>query len=151
MCENLINKPNNHSLAKSVCNLLQTLGLRSLAELETVMGEIKRLQISQEASVRSLQGTYKEHAAFIIERMRVNINTTLDECGNVSVSTTDANEPYLKDEFCRSVLVIFNEFDIGTVNELNEMKDKDISIKSSITSYIHKFNGIQNDTNNTIP
>ncbi|KAH3693027.1 hypothetical protein DPMN_193364, partial [Dreissena polymorpha] len=53
-------------------------------ELETVLGEIKNLQISQEASVKSLQGTYKEHGALMIEQMRGNLNTNIDECGNSS-------------------------------------------------------------------
>ncbi|KAH3896582.1 hypothetical protein DPMN_020760, partial [Dreissena polymorpha] len=40
----------------------QPTGLEGLSvELETVLGEIKTLQISQKASIQSLQRTYKEH------------------------------------------------------------------------------------------
>ncbi|KAH3821723.1 hypothetical protein DPMN_123490, partial [Dreissena polymorpha] len=39
----------------------QPTGLQGLSvELETVLGEIKTLQISQEASIQSLQRTYNE-------------------------------------------------------------------------------------------
>ncbi|KAH3870337.1 hypothetical protein DPMN_033519, partial [Dreissena polymorpha] len=40
----------------------QPTGLEGLSvELETVLGEIKTLQVSQKASIQSLQRTYKEH------------------------------------------------------------------------------------------
>ncbi|KAH3885911.1 hypothetical protein DPMN_009908 [Dreissena polymorpha] len=122
-----------------------------LVELETVLGEIKRLQISHELSVQSLQRTYKEHTEFIEKQMLANINTTtnikttIDECGNSCVSTSGKNEQYLKEEMCRSVLSILNEFDNITVKELNEMKDEVISIKGSVTSSIKKCTGFQKD------
>ncbi|KAH3845280.1 hypothetical protein DPMN_087556 [Dreissena polymorpha] len=114
-------------------------------ELETVLGEVKSLHISQELSVQSLQGTYKEHKAYIKKQMLVHINTTIDECVNSSVSTSDKNEQYIKEEMCRTVLSILNEFDNITVKELNEMKDEVISIKGSVTSLIHKCAGLHND------
>ncbi|KAH3727577.1 uncharacterized protein LOC127852881 [Dreissena polymorpha] len=114
-------------------------------ELETVLGEIKNLQISQEASVKSLQGTYKEHGALMIEQMRGNLNTNIDECGNSSVGTSGGNEQYLKEEMCRSVVSIMNEFDNITAKELNEMKAEVISIKGSVTSSIHKCTSLHND------
>ncbi|XP_052237783.1 uncharacterized protein LOC127849101 [Dreissena polymorpha] len=114
-------------------------------ELETVLGEIKNLQISQEASVKSLQGTYKEHGALMIEQMRGNLNTYIDKCGNSSVGTSGKSEQYLKEEMCRSVVSIVNEFDNITAKELNEMKDEVISIKGSVTSSIHKCISLHND------
>ncbi|XP_052260719.1 uncharacterized protein LOC127864858 isoform X3 [Dreissena polymorpha] len=114
-------------------------------ELETVLGEIKNLQISQEASVKSLQGTYKEHGALMIEQMRGNLNTNIDECGNSSVGTSGGNEQYLKEEMCRSVVSIMNEFDNITAKALNEMKDEVISIKESVTSSIHQCTTLHND------
>ncbi|KAH3773685.1 hypothetical protein DPMN_175053 [Dreissena polymorpha] len=74
-----------------------------------------------------------------------NINTTIDECGNSSVITSGGNEQYLKEDMCRSVLSILNEFDNITVKELNEMKDEVISIKRSVTSFIHKCTSLHND------
>ncbi|KAH3898622.1 hypothetical protein DPMN_022859 [Dreissena polymorpha] len=124
----------------------QPTGLEGLSvELETVMGEIKTLQISQEASIQSLQRTYKEHSAVMIEQMRGNLNTYIDECDNNSVGTSGGNEQYLKEEMCRSVLSIVNEFDNITTKELNEMKDEVISIKGSVTSSIHKCISLHND------
>ncbi|XP_052215286.1 uncharacterized protein LOC127833837 [Dreissena polymorpha] len=114
-------------------------------ELETVLGEIKTLQISQKASIQSLQKTYKEHSAVMIEQMRGNLNTYIDECDNSSVGTSGDNEQYLKEEMCRSVLSIVNEFDNITAKELNEMKDEVISIKGSVTSSIHKCTSVHND------
>ncbi|KAH3856458.1 hypothetical protein DPMN_099046 [Dreissena polymorpha] len=114
-------------------------------ELETVLGEIKTLQISQKASIQSLQKTYKEHSAVMIEQMRGNLNTYIDECDNSSVGTSGGNEQYLKEEMCRSVLSIVNEFDNITAKELNEMKDEVISIKGSVTSSIHKCTTLHND------
>ncbi|KAH3895772.1 hypothetical protein DPMN_019937 [Dreissena polymorpha] len=116
-----------------------------LVELETVLGEIKNLQISQEASVKSLQGTYKEHGALMIEQMRGNLNTNIDECGNSSVGTSGKSEQYLKEEMCRNVVSILNEFDNITAKVLNEMKDEVISIKGSVTSSIHKCTSLHND------
>ncbi|XP_052225498.1 uncharacterized protein LOC127841033 isoform X1 [Dreissena polymorpha] len=124
----------------------QPTGLEGLSvELETVMGEIKTLQISQEASIQSLQRTYKEHREVMIEQMCGNLNTYIDECDNNSVSTSGGNEQYLKEEMCRSVLSIVNEFDNITAKELNEMKDEVISIKGSVTSTIHKCTSLHND------
>ncbi|KAH3870173.1 hypothetical protein DPMN_033355 [Dreissena polymorpha] len=124
----------------------QPSGLEGLSvELETVLGEIKNLQVSQEASVKSLQGTYKEHGALMIEQMRGNLNTNIDECGNSSVGTSGKSEQYLKEEMCRSVLSIVNEFDNITAKELNKMKDEVISIKGSVTSSIHKCISLHND------
>ncbi|KAH3693441.1 hypothetical protein DPMN_080873 [Dreissena polymorpha] len=114
-------------------------------ELKTVLGEIKSLHISQEASVESLQKTYKEHREVMIEQMCGNLNTYIDECDNNSVGTSGGNEQYLKKEMCRSVLSIVNEFDNITAKELNEMKDEVISIKESITSSIHKCTSLHND------
>ncbi|KAH3878737.1 hypothetical protein DPMN_002636 [Dreissena polymorpha] len=111
-------------------------------ELETVMGGIKSLQINQEASVQSLQRTYKEHGAVMIEQLHGNLNTNIDKCCNSSVSTSDKN---LKEEMCWSVLSILNEFDSITVKELNEIKDEVISIKGSVTSSIHKCTSLHND------
>ncbi|KAH3692961.1 hypothetical protein DPMN_193298 [Dreissena polymorpha] len=114
-------------------------------ELETVLGEIKTLQISQKASIQSLQKTYKEHSAVMIEQMRGNLNTYIDECDNSSVGTSGGNEQYLKEEMCRSVLSIVNEFDNITAKELSEMKDEVISIKGSVTSSIHKCTSVHSD------
>ncbi|KAH3881976.1 hypothetical protein DPMN_005904 [Dreissena polymorpha] len=111
-------------------------------ELETVMGGIKSLQINQEASVQSLQRTYKEHGAVMIEQLHGNLNTNIDKCCNSSVGTSNKN---LKDKMCWSVLSILNEFDNITVKELNKMKDEVISIKGSITSSIHKCTSLHND------
>ncbi|KAH3797965.1 hypothetical protein DPMN_151555 [Dreissena polymorpha] len=124
----------------------QPTGLEGLSvELETVLGEIKTLQISQKASIQSLQRTYKEHSAVMIEQMLGNLNTYIDECDNSSVGTSGGNEQYLKEEMCRSVLSIVNEFDNITAKELNEMKDEVISIKESVTSSIHKCTTLHND------
>ncbi|KAH3737592.1 uncharacterized protein LOC127850681 isoform X2 [Dreissena polymorpha] len=111
-------------------------------KLETVLGEIKSLQINQEASVQSLQRTYKEHGAVMIEQLRGNLNTNIDKCCNSSVGTSGQN---LREEMCWSVLSILNEFDNITVKELNEMKDEVISIKGSVTSSIHKCTSVHND------
>ncbi|KAH3754296.1 hypothetical protein DPMN_188962 [Dreissena polymorpha] len=124
----------------------QPTGLEGMSvELETVLGEIKTLQISQKASIQSLQKTYKEHSAVMIEQMRGNLNTYIDEWDNSSVGTSGGNEQYLKEEMCRSVLSIVNEFDNITAKELNEMKDEVISIKGSVTSSIHKCTSLHND------
>ncbi|XP_052239846.1 uncharacterized protein LOC127850679 isoform X3 [Dreissena polymorpha] len=101
-------------------------------ELETVLGEIKSLLSIQEANVKSLQGSYKEHGTFMIDQMRVNI----DVWSIRSVSTSRRSS---------SVLSILNEFDNITVKELNEMKDEVISIKGSVTSFIHKCTSLHND------
>ncbi|XP_052222916.1 uncharacterized protein LOC127838893 isoform X2 [Dreissena polymorpha] len=115
-------------------------------ELETVLGEIKSLRSSQEASIQRLQRTYKEHGAFTIEQMLVNINTTIDECGNSYLGTSDENlQLYIKEEMCRGVVSILNVFDESTVKELNEMKEEVISIKESITCSINKCTDLQND------
>ncbi|KAH3897972.1 hypothetical protein DPMN_022168 [Dreissena polymorpha] len=114
-------------------------------ELETVLGEIKSLQSSQEASVQSLQRTYKEHSAVMIEQMRGNLNTNIDECGNSSVGTSGKSKQYLKEKMCRSVVSIVNKFDNITAKELNEMKAQVISIKGSFTSSIHKCTSLHND------
>ncbi|KAH3894438.1 hypothetical protein DPMN_018595 [Dreissena polymorpha] len=114
-------------------------------ELETVLGEIKILQISQEASIQSLQRTYNEHREVMIEQMCGNLNTNIDECDNNYVGTSGGNEQYLKEEMCRSVLSILNKFDNITVKELNEMKDEVISIKGSVTSSMHKCTSLHND------
>ncbi|XP_052259099.1 uncharacterized protein LOC127863578 isoform X3 [Dreissena polymorpha] len=141
----------NHSqcskvtLISEMINTQPTDILGLLVELETFLGEIKSLQISQELSVQSLQGAYKEHKAFVKKQMLVDINTTIDECGNSFVSTSGKNEPYLKEEMCWSVLSILNEFDNITVKVLNEMKDEVISIKGSIKSSIDKCTGLHND------
>ncbi|KAH3895095.1 hypothetical protein DPMN_019255 [Dreissena polymorpha] len=128
---------------------MQPTDLQGLSvELETVLGEIKSLQISQELSVQALLRTYKEHGAVMIEQMRGNLNFNIDdidECGNSYVSTSGGHEQYLKEEMCRSVLFILNEFDNITVKELNEMRDEVISIKGSITSSIHKCTSLHND------
>ncbi|KAH3879408.1 hypothetical protein DPMN_003310 [Dreissena polymorpha] len=109
------------------------------------MWEIKTLQISQEASIQSLQRTYKEHREVMIEQMCGNLNTYIDECDNSSVGTSGGNEQYLKEEMCRNVVSIVNEFDNITAKELNEMKDEVISIKGSVTCYIHKCISVHND------
>ncbi|XP_052225159.1 uncharacterized protein LOC127840789 [Dreissena polymorpha] len=142
---------NDHSQCSKVTQISeltnsQPTGLEGLSvELETVLGEIKTLQISQKASIQSLQRTYKEHSAVMIEQMRGNLNTYIDECDNNSVGTSGGNEQYLKEEMCRSVLSIVNEFDNITAKELNEMKDEVISIKGSVTSSIHKCTSVHND------
>ncbi|XP_052268725.1 uncharacterized protein LOC127870108 [Dreissena polymorpha] len=124
----------------------QPTGLEGMSvELETVLGEIKTLQISQKASIQSLQKTYKEHSAVMIEQMCGNLNTYIDECDYSSVGTSGGNEQYLKEEMCRSVLSIVNEFDNITAKELNEMRDEVISIKGSVTSSIHKCTSLHND------
>ncbi|KAH3879092.1 hypothetical protein DPMN_002993 [Dreissena polymorpha] len=124
----------------------QPSGLEGLSvELETVLGEIKTLQISQEASIQSLQRTYNEHREVMIEQMCGNLNTYIDECDNNSVGTSGGNEQYLKEEICRNVVSIVNEFDNITAKELNEMKDEVISIKGSVTSSIHKCTSLHND------
>ncbi|KAH3791005.1 hypothetical protein DPMN_169214 [Dreissena polymorpha] len=81
----------------------------------------------------------------MIEQMRGNLNTYIDECDNNSVGTSGRNEQYLKEEMCRSVLSFMNEFDNITAKELNEMKDEVISIKGSVTSSIHKCTSLHND------
>ncbi|XP_052260621.1 uncharacterized protein LOC127864783 [Dreissena polymorpha] len=142
---------NNHSQCSKVTQISeltnwQPTGLEGLSvELETVMGEIKTLQISQEASIQSLQRTYKEHREVMIEQMCGNLNTYIDECDNNSVGTSGGNEQYLKEEMCRSVLSIVNEFDNITAKELNEMKDEVISIKGSVTSSVHKCTSLHSD------
>ncbi|KAH3878863.1 hypothetical protein DPMN_002764 [Dreissena polymorpha] len=124
----------------------QPTGLEGMSvKLETVLGEIKTLQISQKASIQSLQKTYKEHSAVMIEQMRGNLNTYIDECDNSSVGTSGGNEQYLKEEMCKSVLSIVNEFDNITTKELNEMKAEVISIKGSVTSSIHKCTSVHSD------
>ncbi|XP_052213579.1 uncharacterized protein LOC127832260 [Dreissena polymorpha] len=125
---------------------LQPTGLEGLSvELETVLGEIKTLQISQEASIQSLQRTYKEHREVMIEQLCCNLNTYIDECDINSVGTSGGNEQYLKEELCRNVVSIVNEFNNITAKELNEMKDEVISIKGSVTSSIHKCTTLHND------
>ncbi|KAH3897616.1 hypothetical protein DPMN_021808 [Dreissena polymorpha] len=114
-------------------------------ELETVLGEIKSLLSIQEANVKSLQGSYKEHGTFMIDQMRVNIDTYIDVCSNRSVSTSRTNEQCLKEEICSSVLSILNEFDNITAKELSEMKAEVISIKGSVTSSFHKCTSLHND------
>ncbi|KAH3862382.1 hypothetical protein DPMN_025348 [Dreissena polymorpha] len=142
---------NNHSQCSKVTPIneltnTQPTDLQGLSvELETVLGEIKSLQISQEASVESLQKTYKEHRADMIEQMRGNVNTNLDTCGYNCVGTSGKIEQYLKDDMCRSVLSILNEFDNITLKELNKMKDEVISIKGSVTSFIHKCTSLHSD------
>ncbi|XP_052259817.1 uncharacterized protein LOC127864178 isoform X3 [Dreissena polymorpha] len=111
-------------------------------ELETVMGGIKSLQINQEASVQSLQRTYKEHGAVMIEQLHGNLSTNIDKCFNSSVGTSGNN---LKEEMCWSVLSILNEFDNITVKELNDIKEEVISIKGSVTSSIYKCTSLHND------
>ncbi|KAH3879862.1 hypothetical protein DPMN_003770 [Dreissena polymorpha] len=124
----------------------QPSGLEGLSvELETVLGEINTLQISQEASIQSLQRTYNEHREVMIKQMCGNLNTYIDECDNNSVGTSGGNEQYLKEEMCRNVVSILNEFDNITGKELNEMKDEVISIKGSVTSSIHKCTSVHND------
>ncbi|KAH3794823.1 hypothetical protein DPMN_148362, partial [Dreissena polymorpha] len=124
----------------------QPTGLEGLSvELETVLGEIKTLQISQEASIQSLQRTYKEHREVMIEQMCCNLNTYIDECDNNSVGTSGGNEQYLKEEMCRSVLFIVNEFDNITAKELNEIREEVISMTGSVTSSIHKCTSLHND------
>ncbi|XP_052236355.1 uncharacterized protein LOC127848097 [Dreissena polymorpha] len=81
----------------------------------------------------------------MIEQMRGNLNTYIDEYDNNSVGISGGNEQYLKEEMCRSVLSIVNEFDNITTKELNEMKDEVISIKGSVTSSIHKCTSLHND------
>ncbi|KAH3784350.1 uncharacterized protein LOC127841687 [Dreissena polymorpha] len=141
----------NHSQCSKVTPIheltnTQPTDLQGLSvELETVLGEIKSLQISQEASVESLQKTYKEHRADMIEQMRGNVNTNLDKCGYNYVGTSGKIEQYLEDDMCRSVLSILNEFDNITLKELNEMKDEVISIKGSVTSSIHKCTSLHSD------
>ncbi|KAH3898595.1 hypothetical protein DPMN_022832 [Dreissena polymorpha] len=81
----------------------------------------------------------------MIEQMLGNLNTYIDECDNNSVGTSGGNEQYLKEEMCRSVLSIVNEFDNITTKELNEMKDEVLSIKESVTSSIHKCTTLHND------
>ncbi|KAH3821724.1 hypothetical protein DPMN_123491 [Dreissena polymorpha] len=80
----------------------------------------------------------------MIEQMCGNLNTYIDECDNYSVGTSGGNEQYLKEEMCRSVLSILNEFNI-TAKELNEMKDEVISIKGSVTCSIDKCTSLHND------
>ncbi|XP_052259880.1 uncharacterized protein LOC127864230 [Dreissena polymorpha] len=124
----------------------QPSGLEGLSvELETALGEIKTLQISQEASIQSLQRTYNEHREVMIEQMCGNLNTYIDKCDNNSVGTSGGNEQYLKEEMCRNFVSILNEFDNITAKELNEMKDEVISIKGSVTSSIHKCTSLHND------
>ncbi|XP_052224562.1 uncharacterized protein LOC127840126 [Dreissena polymorpha] len=124
----------------------QPSGLEGLSvELETVLGEIKTLRISQEASIQSLQRTYNEHREVMIKQMCGNLNTYIDECDNNSVGTSGGNEQYLKEEMCRNVVSILNEFDNITVKELDEMKAEVISIKGSVTSSIHKCTSLHND------
>ncbi|KAH3883670.1 hypothetical protein DPMN_007630 [Dreissena polymorpha] len=108
-------------------------------------GEIKTLQISQEASIQSLQRTYNEHREVMIEQMCGNLNTYIDKCDNNSVGTSGGNEQYLKEEMCRNVVSILNEFNNITAKELNEMKDEVISIKGSVTRSIHKCTSVHND------
>ncbi|KAH3879574.1 hypothetical protein DPMN_003477 [Dreissena polymorpha] len=81
----------------------------------------------------------------MIEQMRGNVNTNLDKCGYNCVGTSGKIEQYLKDDMCRSVLSILNEFDNITLKELNEMKDEVISIKGSVTSSIHKCTSLHSD------
>ncbi|KAH3895939.1 hypothetical protein DPMN_020108 [Dreissena polymorpha] len=81
----------------------------------------------------------------MIEQMCGNLNTFIDECDNNSVGTSGGNEQYLKEEMCRSVLSIVNEFDNITAKELNEMRDEVISIKGSVTSSMHKCTSLHND------
>ncbi|KAH3897592.1 hypothetical protein DPMN_021780 [Dreissena polymorpha] len=81
----------------------------------------------------------------MIEQMLGNLNTYIDECDNNSVGTSGGNEQYLKEEMCRSVLSIVNEFDNITTKELNELKDEVLSIKESVTSSIHKCTTLHND------
>ncbi|KAH3896260.1 hypothetical protein DPMN_020434 [Dreissena polymorpha] len=81
----------------------------------------------------------------MIEQMLGNVNTNLDKCGYNCSRTSGKIEQYLKDDMCRSVLSILNEFDNITLKELNEMKDEVISIKGSVTSSIHKCTSLHSD------
>ncbi|KAH3897727.1 hypothetical protein DPMN_021922 [Dreissena polymorpha] len=81
----------------------------------------------------------------MIEQMRGNLNTQIDECGNSCVGTSGKNEQCLKEEMCRIVLSILNEFNNISVKELNEIKNEVISIKGSVTSSIHKCTSLHND------
>ncbi|KAH3835581.1 hypothetical protein DPMN_108935 [Dreissena polymorpha] len=81
----------------------------------------------------------------MIEQMCGNLNTYIDECDNNYVGTSGGNEQYLKEEMCRNVVSIVNEFDNITAKELNEMKDEVIRIKGSVTSSIHKCTTLHND------
>ncbi|KAH3895955.1 hypothetical protein DPMN_020124 [Dreissena polymorpha] len=81
----------------------------------------------------------------MIEQMCCNLNTCIDECDNNSVGTSGGNEQYLKEEMCRSVLSIVNEFDNITAKELNEIRDEVISMTGSVTSSIHKCTSLHND------
>ncbi|KAH3896626.1 hypothetical protein DPMN_020804 [Dreissena polymorpha] len=81
----------------------------------------------------------------MIEQMRGNLNTHIDECGNSCVGTSGKNEQCLKEEMCRIVLSILNDFNNISVKELNEIKNEVISIKGSVTSSIHKCTSLHND------
>ncbi|KAH3825116.1 hypothetical protein DPMN_126989 [Dreissena polymorpha] len=81
----------------------------------------------------------------MIEQMRGNFITYIDKCDNNSVGTSGGNEQYLKEEMCRNVVSILNEFDNITAKELHEMKDEVISIKGSVTSSIRKCTSLHND------
>ncbi|KAH3894780.1 hypothetical protein DPMN_018939 [Dreissena polymorpha] len=81
----------------------------------------------------------------MIEQMCGNLNTYIDKCDNNSVGTSGGNKQYLKEEMCRNVVSILNEFDNITAKELNEMKDEVISIKGSVASSIHKCTSLHND------
>ncbi|KAH3862344.1 hypothetical protein DPMN_025310 [Dreissena polymorpha] len=107
------------------------------------MGGIKSLQINQEASVQSLQRTYKKHGAVMIEQLHGNLNTNIDKYCKISVGFISGKK--LKEKMCWSVLSILNEFDNITVKELNEIKEEVISIKGSVTSSIYKCTSLHND------
>ncbi|KAH3794784.1 uncharacterized protein LOC127839235 [Dreissena polymorpha] len=140
----------NHSQCSKVTPIdelsnMQSTDLQGLSvELETVLGKIKSLMITQEASVQSLQATFKEHEAFLIDQMLVKINTAIYESDIISVSMSDENEQYIREEMCSSVLSILNAFDKSSVNELIEMKEEVTSLKESITYSINKCTDIQN-------
>ncbi|KAH3898019.1 hypothetical protein DPMN_022216 [Dreissena polymorpha] len=142
---------NNHSQCSKVTPINELTNKQPtdlqglLVELETVLGEIKSLQISQEASVESLQKTYNEHEAVLIEQVCGNLNADIDKWGNKYLGTSGKSKQYIKEDMCRSVLSILNEFDNITVKELNEMKVEVISIKGSVTSSIHKCTSLHSD------
>ncbi|XP_052222862.1 uncharacterized protein LOC127838862 isoform X2 [Dreissena polymorpha] len=84
-------------------------------KLETILEEIESLQKCQEAAMQSLDTSFTENEGFVMQDLSLNINTSI------------------------------GARDDSTEKDLKEMKDEVISIKCSISSYIHKCIGLQNE------
>ncbi|KAH3770395.1 hypothetical protein DPMN_171680 [Dreissena polymorpha] len=124
----------------------QSTDLQGLSmKLETILRDMKSLQKNQEASMQTLQGSYTEHEGSVIQQLCLNINTTVDACSDSTVSMSDENEQYIKDNLCKSVNSILGKFDCSTVKELIDIKDEVKNIQGSITDSFYKCIRLNNE------